>query len=163
MKRINRLYILIPAVIAIWAMIGYQLYGFLREPDSPIYSMPEKPVSKNALDSVEFTLIADYRDPFLGKKPAVHVGISAKVKPETTANLRKTETAQRTPVEWDIFTYLGMIENNNSRSRIALIMRKGTSVIIQEGEMLDQFKVIRIWPDSVRLECQGERRSFYKR
>jgi hypothetical protein len=164
MKKINRLYILIPAVVAIWAMIGYQLYAFLREPENPVYTMPDRPAAKNAIDSIEYTLIADYRDPFLGRKSAVRVNVGgAKVTPKTTSRVGKTDGTLPKPVEWDVFTYMGMIENNSSRSRIALMLRQGNSIIIQEGEMIGQFKVVKIWPDSVRLECQGELKSFYKR
>jgi hypothetical protein len=161
--KFNKYHILLPAVIIIWGLIGYQFFTFLNQSETSYYDAAPGN-RKSAASTVErsYTLLGNYRDPFLRKKTRrINTGGGSVQSKRITAsvNMRKPDVV----VDWSSISYLGTIENNRSKTRIALISKQGKSVIVKEGEAIEGFIVVRIWKDSIKVECSKTYNVFRKK
>lgn len=161
--KFNKYHILLPAVIVIWGLIGYQFFTFLNQSETSYYDAT--PGNKKNVANTEersYTLLGNYRDPFLRKKTRrVNTGGASVQSKRTTASVNIQKPA--VVVDWSVISYLGTIENNKSKTKIALISKQGKSVIVKEGEAIEGFTVVRIWKDSIKVECSNAYNVFRKK
>jgi hypothetical protein len=149
--KFNKNHVLFPAVILIWGLIGYQIYKYMDEPDtSDIYAIPKKGKREGEAIQKTYTLIGNYRDPFVrGRRKSNNTGATPQAKRKAATS---TPASTEASVDWSSISYYGAIENNRSKAKIALIHRQGKSTIVKEGETFDGFRVVIIWKDSVKIQ-----------
>lgn len=160
MDKLKNQYILVTAVIVIWSIIGYQLFKAIN-PDEPVisYSSTKASIDNDTLQEINFELLANYRDPFgVAKKGAALPKVSIPV-----VNAPVKMNTPSVSVDWKALTFQGVVENNNSRSKVALVAGFGKSVLVKEGESIQDFKIISIWKDSILVESAGITKVFYKK
>ena len=111
MKKKKTLYMMLPLVILVWGFVFYQLFGsFFGTPNYAVEKVEQK-ISIAEIKKDTFLIVADYRDPFLGKKMKVRSSFSSSAsqgtKPIRNIKQPKAEKA------WPVIIYKGMIKNNN--------------------------------------------------
>ena len=149
--KINKYHILLPAVIVIWGLIGYQLFTFLNQSEASGYdAAPGNRKATAGKVEKSYALLGNYRDPFLRKKNRrIDLSGSSVQSRKITTNV-KLNTPD-VAVDWSVISYSGTIENNKSKTKIALISKQGKSAIVKEGESIGGFTVVRIWKDSIKV------------
>ena len=164
MKNKKLLYILIPATVFIWGAIAYTIFSHLRQnfDFDEVQYLPDLQAGSESLQS-SYTLLANYSDPFRIRKKKTHV-----VRKKTAApTIRHTQTnlPYNRPVQqriyWPAVIYNGLIMNE--QKQVALIQIDSKKFLITEGEERERIRLLKMFPDSVRLEFEGETKTFKKK
>ncbi|WP_405567968.1 hypothetical protein [Polaribacter sp. Asnod6-C07] len=132
MKKKQKTYILLLAVLGIWGTIGYQIYNRMNP------SVPELKVllAQNSFQKIPsvtssmYELQAEYRDPFLGSFP--------KKKNILVKNKTKQEQSKKTFPE---VIYNGLIQGERKTSYILTI--NGSQEFLKKGETFQKVKLIK--------------------
>lgn len=147
LKNKKTLYILVPLVVLIWGMIGFRIWaGFNNDTTNyllePTYSEPITEIL--AVDT--FSIIANYRDPFLGKIQAPKPK-PIKTKKKPTPVIKKLEPILR----WPTIIYGGMIKNQKTSKLIAMIKINGRDNLMSVGNVVSEVRLVKVYPDSIEV------------
>ena len=163
----NKVGVIVMLVVTglVWSMIAYRIISAIGSqnsmaiPDSytPISSMP------TATEVDTFSLLGDYRDPFLTtavqRVPAVHISGSGSVSPAATPAVHLM--AKPVPPALPSFpsvAYLGRIQNNDVRRKVAILMIGSTIRNMAEGETYQEVTLIKVAGDSILVRHQREKK-----
>lgn len=150
--------LLLPLVIAIWAMIGWKVYAAMNkdgDANNVSYHAPEIAAHGKALpDSV--VLIANYRDPFLDK--VVEVKRNAAANSSAVVVKPKAEAPPKATASWPKLGYYGLVKRNGDAKTVGFLSVDGESHFVQSGTVIGEVKVLRMWKDSVEVVWGKERR-----
>ncbi len=151
MNKNTKTYILLGTVILIWGIIGYQvLGGFSIENDSEqtLQISNYKPVSTQKKEA--FTILADYRDPFLGTLP----------KKKTTTKKVKKKPKQNTP-QINI-QYTGLITDSNTKNKIFFVTINGTQHLMNIKNKIQNVQLISGNSKQIKLKVDNTFRIIKK-
>jgi len=153
---------MLPIVILVWGFVFYQLFSYFFS--SPTYStqQPELKVNIDEIKKDTFSIVADYRDPFLGKK----IKFSS---PKTTTNSHSSTPKTKNNIKnkpadkpWPAIEYKGMIKNNNSEKRVGIVQVNGREYLVKEGDILQEVKFTVIKKELVSVRFQKEQKTISK-
>jgi len=156
-------YILLVIVIGIWGRIIYS--GFFlgpeeEEPNVSHYEPVQLDEENNAIEKVE--LIANYRDPFLGKGTKHSKGPITRPLRSNKQNNKKEAPSIDKPISWPSINYYGLMKNVNSSDKIAIINIEKKQVLWREGEQYEDLSVLKIYKDSILLSLADENKIILK-
>ena len=163
MKNKKTAYIMVPIVLAIWGMIGWKVYAAMKGNDEKLSSviLEEKVKTTGAEIPDTISLIANYRDPFLGK-----MFVEKKDSRTKTQDLKSTaRKAPVTPViapSWPIVSYHGLIKRTGDQKTVGFLNVNGKSYFVQGGEEAGEVKVGKMWKDSVEILFGKDKKIFKK-
>jgi hypothetical protein len=155
--------VLLVFVLAVWGVIFYKIYDKLTaEDDEPVaFDLPGNSLPlAHAVDT--FKLLANYNDPFAyesfreARREASAPSAPA-VKPIVKIAAKPTLAVADPQVK-----YLGMIRNNASKKKVALVIIDGKSSMLQEKQSLDDVKLLRIFNDSLEIMI-GHKKCFIRK
>lgn len=151
MKNKKVTYFLLLAVLLVWGLIFYRAYesvsGDTNDLPNRQRTVPAPDPYTQILDT--FTLLANYRDPFLGLMPEAKTG-NRKQEPRIAAE-------KSTPTDWSFISYKGTIHNRKQRKRIAIFSIHGKEVLIPEGGSSEGITFLKNYPDSVKIAFEGKK------
>lgn len=160
MKNKKLVYVLLPLVVLIWGIIVYRIFTSIN-PDSPNVtgrqsSLVTDTLQKNVPDT--FTIVANYRDPFLGALPVApsKPGFSV-TKPVAKAPEPPKETI---PVLWPSLSYSGMVRNKDSKKQMALIQINNSMHSMQINETVAGVQLLGIYPDSIIVVFNKQKKTI---
>lgn len=153
------IYILMPIVILVWGFVFYQLYGYFFSTPSYAYTEEKTIINIDEIKKDTFSIVANYRDPFLSQKKIQTV--SHPVVSKTNRSTTKKNSAP-TVLKWPLIQYKGMIKNNNSEKRVAIINIDGKERIVKEGTTLNELKVVKIEKETITVSFQDEQKTINK-
>lgn len=168
MKNKKLAYFLLPVVTLVWGIVVFKI---IKAVETPAYTnlhaeqMKEKSISTvSPLDT--FQLILQYRDPFLSGRRSSKASINA---------VRSISTVQRPaflpvsspqpvadPIQWPQISYQGYIENRKTNTKVAMLNIGGHDQLLDEGKSAFGVKVVKVFPDSIKLHFEKEV-MFFKR
>ena len=158
MKKKKTLYIMLPLVALVWGVVFYQLYTYFFS--EPTYATQEVQQTVN-IDEIKkdtFSIVANYRDPFLGKKIKSNKG---NVK-NNKANSSRIKMSKSIEKPWPVVTYKGMIKNNNSNRRVGIVIVGGKERLVKEGDIIDEVKIVKIEKEIIKVRFQKESKTITK-
>lgn len=159
MKNKKLLYILVPLSLIIWGLIFYRIFTGLKNTDIPDTTRPAFKARQETPLKDSFTLVANYRDPFLGGNVIV-------AKPQTTSSSvgkRQFISTTTTPPPLPDVQYFGIISNAGNRNKVGLIKIQGRDFLLKEGETAEpHIKIIKFYKDSVILTSQSYKHTVKK-
>jgi hypothetical protein len=154
------LYLLIPLTLLIWGLIGIRIAGHLNKPVNPsnvnLKSYNDKPEASVRDMKI---IAANYSDPFLDrpllsqKSNFNDVSLSRN---KTNNNLKKDN------LQWPSIRYGGRIVNKKSKSALYLIQVDGKNQIIKNGEVFNNLKLIKVFPDSIIVKLKNHTKTIAK-
>lgn len=147
MKNKKMTYLLLVLTVLLWGGVVYRIVSYTGN-DSPIPQNSVKEASMSRVDTLDFSLKLDYRDPFLntGRKQEV-------------AGLRKVSNrvmSKPVPVP-PVFKYKGLIRNK--KNIYAVIESEGSVETISKHTPIDGYRILAINPDSLVVEKNGQKYS----
>ncbi len=148
--------VLIVAAGGLWIFIIMKIYNayYSDEKTDPV-ELKTTVNEKLKIESDTFSIVANYRDPFLGETTRKPI-LSQKPKvPE-----KKKEEKPILP--WPTVTYGGMIRNQKTNQQLALITVNGNSEVVGPGTSYKEVEVLKIFKDSVQLAFGNEKRFIRK-
>jgi len=149
-----------PLVALVWSFVFYQLFSYFFS--TPNYAKIEQqtPINIDEIKRDTFSIVANYRDPFLGKKrnSKQHFNKALNTRP------RKSGVPKNIKAEkpWPIITYNGMIKNNNSDRRVGIVKINGKEYLVKEGDEINDVKFSKISKEEIRAKFQKERKTITK-
>ena len=158
MKNKKLSYILIPAVLLVWVIVGYKIYvKYVAEPE--VLAVVKQGVTKRAVnkENTVFHLLSSYRDPFLGNSVAEVLPTNAAMNMvvERPDKITPMATApQKVVVRWPNISIGGKVNQK------ALVNIGNRRFILAVGQEEAGVKLLRIAKDSLYLKYNGEQRSF---
>ena len=156
-------YILIAGSLLVWGMVIYKLFSYIDGGDDSMTRHNSIVASPHIIEKEEeYTLLLNYRDPFLGKAEASleknnSGSISTKKK-----KVAKTIKVPEKPLDISFISYAGMITNPTTKKKVALVTIKGKQSMVSEGEVLDEIIFIKNYKDSIQISYLGKT-AFVKR
>jgi hypothetical protein len=156
MKNKKFTYLLGAAVLIVWGLILYRVFGAMgdNEPDEPAISAPLKKEAYNdyAIPRDTTHLLLNYRDPFgmvAAKDTTSH-------KHNPTGPAQAAQHVAAPAMNWDFIRYVGYIRNPDSKKLVAMVHLNGTELMMSEGESSGSLKLIKNLRDSIRVNYQGK-------
>ncbi|MFS4493181.1 hypothetical protein [Maribacter sp. 2308TA10-17] len=149
MKKNTKTYILLGAVVLIWGVIGYRIF-------SSITSEPERNTETGAIDfkpqpvqeKEKFSIVADYRDPFLGTLPK-------------KAKKKVKRSALKTPLPPEIaVTYTGFVSDKDTKENIYFVTINGRQHIMSVGNEIEKVKLVRGNATSIKIRANKKTRTI---
>lgn len=126
MKNKKSIYILLPAVLLIWALVLYQFFSFTNpEPEVGTLESDVDTLGIAELKRDTFSIDVNYRDPFLGKMYVAKKGV---------ATIPKPKLPPAAPVVWPTIAYKGIISDTKDKNTIFMLLINGQSYLMEAGQ-----------------------------
>ena len=152
MKNKKNLFILLPVVLLIWAIVIYQFFSFSSSNVEQIATTTEydlKPILIKERDT--FSIDVNYRDPFLGKMYAPHTA-KPKVKRIKPMAIVKIEP----PVIWPTIIYKGIVSDNKEKIKIFMLIIGGKTCLMHIGSVENEVALTDGDRESVYVKYRGK-------
>ncbi len=160
MKNKKTLYYILPLIILVWGFVFFQLFGYFFS--SPTYATEtvQELVNMDEIKQDTFSIVANYRDPFLGKK----VKFKQRSTSLSTAKKSSKKTIKAIKVEkpWPAVAYNGMIKNNNSDRRVGIVNVNGKEYLVKEKDVVSEVTILAISKNKVDVRFQKEKKTITK-
>ncbi len=132
MKKNQRTYLLLALVLGVWGLIAYRVFGVINpnptKPEQLVVSNNFKPQGLKERDT--FSIVADYRDPFLGTAP-----VAKKTKTSTIKTLK-----MEAPTKSISFT--GFVADPNSKNNIFFVTIEGQQYMMGIKEVIQDVELL---------------------
>ena len=148
-------YVLSVVVLAIWGVIGYQIYSALN-PSEEEFSVPEVPVAfQNETNKIKdtFSIQNNYRDPFLGKLP------EQKTQPVVQQVRRPVINDS---VIFPTVEYQGMVQRAGGSETVFSVSVNGVASILSPGQSLQEVSLIKGNAQEITVIYKGKRKTIRK-
>ena len=154
------MYILLPVVIIVWGIIANRLVKYIKQdtPVSPAEISEEIRFKPENFKQDTFSIVANYRDPFLGAFAVEHPPVSSLPKAPSPPKPVVVKN-----IKWPVIAFKGLIKNHESQKIYGMMTIDGKlrSVLVKD-EILG-IKVLDIQRDSIGVVFNNEKRSFRKK
>jgi hypothetical protein len=153
---------MLPLVILVWGFVIYQLFGSFFS--TPNYAKEEvkQVVDVDVIEKEAFLIVADYRDPFLGKKTKSRRTHSATNNSISKSKGNNGGKAKKSEKVWPSIIYKGMIKNNNSNKRVGILNVGGKEYLIKEKDIVNEITILSINKREVSVSFQKETKTITK-
>jgi hypothetical protein len=157
MKNKKMTYVLGAAVLVLWGLIIRMVITWANgngDDTVPVTSskLVKEPDNDYALPKDTTHLMLNYRDPF----GLVKFRDTSEA-PVKSVRLKATPLKLQKPAfNWTFITYSGYIHNPASRKLIALVSINGKNVMLSEGDIKEQVKLIKNMRDSIKISYNGQ-------
>lgn len=167
MKNKKLTYILIPAVLAIWGLIGWKILdGTSPEELMELPVNIPAPGSDLAIQQDTFELHTGYSDPFLERSllkrsSSSNVAVEGNPRDRRGAGrvIKKTPTV-KVPVVWPEVACLGRHTNKASGKQVVIMKVEGREQLMRQGDILMNMELLSIAADSVVLKYKEETKAL---
>lgn len=153
MKSKKNIYILLPAVLLVWGLIGYRVFAGLDPDKDMVDSMPMtkefKPLKLVA--NTNFKIEANYRDPFLG---TLENRMSNKTKP-------KKVYLQKEAVVFPEILYKGIFSPGDHSKSVFLILIDGEQQMFKIKEIHNKVKLLSGDKEKIIIKYKKEKKTYY--
>jgi hypothetical protein len=157
MKNKKAIVLLLVLTGIIWGLIVYRVIITLSGNTISITRSDKQEIVKSDTAKIDtFSLVKDYRDPFLEYTPeriSKSISVPSKPKPPHTPQIVSP---------FPQASFLGRIQNQALKKRIAIMMIKGRIKSMVEGENYDGLTLLKVMGDSVILSFNKEKRIITK-
>jgi type II secretory pathway component PulC len=155
MKNKKTVYVILPVVIGLWALVIYKIVTIYSASEGTVVntgSFVLPILISNSADT--FSIAANYRDPFLGKKesPAPDNAPKPAPRPEKVAE----------PIQWPAITYGGVIKSRKSNVPLCMVSINGQTNFMKEGEVAAGIQLKKIYKDSIDVLFRKEKKVVRK-
>ena len=152
MKKQQKTYVLLGAVLLIWGIIGVQIYNRINPSESEIEVVTGSSSfeRKTTTENVTYQLKPIYRDPFFGKFPV-----------KKKKKKKKPKTVKKEPQKpFPNIIYNGLIKGATENTYILTINRK--QHIVKKGEIVDNISILKGTSSEVTIGFEKQQKIFEK-
>ncbi|WP_321827247.1 hypothetical protein [Maribacter dokdonensis] len=146
MKKQHKTYLLLAVVLLVWGMIGYKFVNAVNpsvEIDSTV-DVAEKFAPKELKEREYFTIVADYRDPFLG---TVKTPVSNRKK---NASKKVKEVLPKKNI-----SYTGFITDNASKQKIFFVIIDGQQQMMSVKDIFKEVRLVQGTKSYIKVSYNG--------
>nr|WP_298924946.1 hypothetical protein [uncultured Allomuricauda sp.] len=144
MSKNIKTYILVGLVLMIWGFIGIKVFGALSpEPETPVFAENVNFKPKRVVQRDTFSIVADYRDPFLGT-------LSASQK-----KTKGTKKHKQPAVQFPSVSYTGLITDQQTKGHIFFVTIDGTQYLMQKRNENNGVSLVSGTSKNIRVRYKG--------
>lgn len=149
MKNKNKTYLLLAIVLVVWGILGLKIVGAINpEPNEDhITVITEKFVPKAIKKRDTFSIVANYRDPFLGTLPK-----------GTHKKKRVAPKKEKLP-EKNIL-YSGSIMDAQTKKRIFFVNIDGQQHMLSKNDAVDEVRLVSGNTNWIKVKYQGKTKTI---
>jgi hypothetical protein len=167
-------YILGPILLILWGTIFYKIYKAVY-PDEGILSVPnynKLPLLEHPTSDSSFSLLLNYKDPFLGKSNFSRVkkknyafndySAPSRNSPQPKTEIKKTASTPKKPTK--LFPNIVYQGYQFSEGDTSALLKVGQQFhpIVRVGQKINAIKIIGIYKDSIKIKQDSIVRVFIK-
>ncbi|MEP3208641.1 MAG: hypothetical protein ABJN95_05605 [Maribacter sp.] len=148
MHKNTKTYLLLTAVLLIWGIIGYKVFSGnsdVTEAEASFKKSPLRSLPTQVKDT--FSILTDYRDPFLGTFPKKKVK-----KTKRTSKLKKTAEPEIK------IQFTGLVTDKNSKQRIFFVNINGQQHLMSVKDEIQKVQLLSGTSTSIRVRANGKTR-----
>lgn len=165
MKNKKLLFILVPVVVVVWGIIFYRIFNQIIKKNQvfvPQININELPIDEIKKDT--FTIVANYRDPFLGSSVNYSQPENDNKKIEKKKQKTEPSITGRTNrrVRWPEIEYSGSIYNKDSKQSIAVMKIDNNGFLMYLNETNSGVTLLKIYEDSIRVSFEDDIKTILK-
>ncbi len=156
-------YLLIAVIAGLWVYIGSTMLDIFSDSgdiNPAIIQQTDTTTSTSEFFLDTFELDLSYRSPFGNVKRKVAI---RPISRPATINSNNRKPLKKVMVSWPVITYHGIVKNNTGKKIVAITQLNGKSSLVQQGDIINNLTVVKIYKDSIRFRYEGELRTFTKR
>lgn len=147
MKKQHKTYLLLAVVLLVWGMIGYKFVNAVNpsiENNNNSAVTVEKFVPKEIEEREQFTIVANYRDPFLGtmKNPASN-------QKKKVSKIVKKDLPKKSIV------YTGFITDKGSKQKIFFVTIDGQQQMMSLRDTFKEVKLVQGTKSYIKVSYNG--------
>ncbi len=155
----NKIYLLVLAVIVIYALIAFQLKNHFVGGELTENGVSVKKMDKNTIPNIERKKVdLNFRDPFLNASFIENQPPQKKSEIKSTGK-PKASIIKSTNANWEKIELLAIISNSYSNTCVVKI--EGKEMILKTSEIFENFEVVKIFSDSVKFKKNNTIKTFY--
>ena len=153
MKKQNKTYLLLAVVLGIWGIIAFKFFAAANPGNTEIAQVETDAVfvPRQVKERETFTILANYRDPFLGTVQAP----KKKVKKATSTGVKKKKVVPSKSIQ-----FTGFITDKNSRQKIFFVTVDGQQQMMSAGDVFQEVKLLRGTKSAITVTHNGNRQSI---
>ena len=159
MKNKKFTYLLIGLVALIWGFFFYMLFsGNSPQTEQQVASYEPIELGNDSIVFKELNL--SYKDPFLNRKIISKAYIGGVSVSKTKVKQKKQEPTVNKPTPvfvWPKVEYGGTLNDNKG-----LVNLNNYLIIAEEGKVFNEFTILNIYPDSIRISYKEKTKVFFK-
>jgi hypothetical protein len=153
MNNKNMVLVLLCGVLAVWGLICYKIYRAIVATDVPktTISQPKEKYFKeidHTLDTVMLSM--NYSNPF---NSSIDKVMELPTVPKKLADMPQ---AIAPLVNWNDIQYIGYVNNQKRKSKIALMTIRNMECMLTEGKSMYGVTLLTCLGDSIKVVYQGE-------
>lgn len=143
MSKNTKTYILLTLVLVIWGIIGYKVISAFSPDPEPTTAMgPVDFKPKNRVQKDTFSLLADYRDPFLGTW-------------NTARKKKEQPQARKQSVQFPAIAYTGLVSGTQTKDHIYFVTIGGNQYLMKKGNQQDGVTLISGTSNNIKVAYKG--------
>lgn len=150
MKKNIKTYLLLAVVATIWGTIGYKiLFSLSSEPTVFLASKVSdfKPLPQKEKDT--FSIVADYRDPFLGTLPKKSMKKRKRIAKPTPPPLPEID-----------IRFTGLIIDRDTKEKIYFVTINGQQHLMGVKDEIQKVKLVSGTSSSIKVRCNNKTRTI---
>ena len=146
MKKQHRTYLLLAFVLLVWGIIGYRFVNAINpsKEDPQVITTNEKFVPKKIKKREDFSIVADYRDPFLGT-----------VKTPTVDKKKTLSKSIQTKIPKKNIVYTGFISDQGTVPNIFFLTIEGQQQMMSLNDTFQEVKLIKGTKSYIMVSYNG--------
>lgn len=146
MKKQHKTYLLLAVVLLVWGMIGYKFVSAINPSveNNNTAVTAEKFVTKEIKEREQFTIVADYRDPFLGT-----------MKTPSSSRKKKVSKTVKKELPKKNISYTGFITDKASKQKIFFITIDGQQQMMSLKDTFKEVKLIQGTNSYIKVSYNG--------
>lgn len=150
MKKNNKTYVLLAVVIGVWGSIGFKFLSAVNPSQKKEVQIATNEifVPKQAMERDTFSIVANYRDPFLGTVQA-----TKKVR-KSAPKKAKEQTPEKS------ISYTGFITDKTSKRQMFFVTVEGRQQMMTVNDIFQDVKLIRGAKDKIKVRYNGKTRTI---
>jgi hypothetical protein len=145
-KKQYKTYLLLSIVLIVWGLIGYRLIKAVNpsvEPQNTLL-IDEKFIPQKIADRERFTIVADYRDPFLGT-----------IKTKEQNAKKKTAKPVKKEIPTKEISYTGFIIDKDSDEKIFFVKIDGQQQMMSLKNTVNEVTLLQGTKSFIRISYGG--------
>ena len=143
MSKNTKTYLLLGIVLLIWGIIGFKVVkAIAKEPEMPVVEPSTRVWQKTVKKKDTFTLLADYRDPFLGTLPVTKKKVVRQA-------IHKKPRVKRNIV------YAGLVSQSKSGKSMFFVSIEGRQHMMSERQKIEGVTLVKGNEKSITVHYDG--------
>lgn len=166
MKNKKMTYFLVPVVIIIWGLVIYKIFSY-TDSSSDKNAIPTISNQKEtiAIEKDTFSIIADYKDPFLGKNISIYDEDYNNETESENDKKKVPEVKKEEPkinIKWPSIIYGGIIYNAKTKKSVGLVKINNRDYLGNKGNKIEEIEIVEMYNDSIKVKFSEQLKTIIK-